>query len=149
MATGWLTIRVDLVGGAHLGPEDRPGRVMLVGPEHTFAELAEAIDTAFARWDRAHLHEFELPDGRRIGIQDEDAPSEVEDGRAVEVLSAVQPSTEFTYVFDFGDDWMHQCLVQNEDADPLELFGAPPLEPVAVWGWGRIPDQYARTGPDG
>jgi hypothetical protein len=33
---------------------------MMVGPGHTFATRAEAIDLAFARWDVSHLHSFAL-----------------------------------------------------------------------------------------
>lgn len=44
--------------GEHLWP--RPGRIFVAARSHTFAQLAEAIDDVFARWDRAHLHEFEL-----------------------------------------------------------------------------------------
>jgi hypothetical protein len=48
-----------------------PGRIFIVGPSHTFEQLAEAINSAFARWDRSHLHEFELADGRLIGYPDD------------------------------------------------------------------------------
>jgi hypothetical protein len=34
-----------------------PGRILIVGPAHTFEQLAEAINQAFALSD---LHEFEL-----------------------------------------------------------------------------------------
>ena len=49
-----------------------PGRILIVGPSHTFLALAEAINQAFARWDLSHLHEFELAGGRRIGFVDLD-----------------------------------------------------------------------------
>jgi hypothetical protein len=45
--------------------EHPPARVMIAGPRHTLAELAEAIDLAFARSDRSHLHQFALADGTR------------------------------------------------------------------------------------
>ena len=34
-----------------------------------------------------------------------------------------------------------------EKADPREEWGAGPLprQPVAIWGWGSIPDQYGRS----
>jgi hypothetical protein len=34
------------------------GPVFAVGPSHTFADLARAIDNAFARWDLSHLTLF-------------------------------------------------------------------------------------------
>jgi hypothetical protein len=64
MSRTWLSIRVDLIEGCgeHLWP--RPGRTFAASRTHTFAQLADAIDDAFARWDRSHLHEFELADVR-------------------------------------------------------------------------------------
>jgi len=60
VARTWLSIRVELVdgGGRTLWP--RPGRVFAAARSHSFAQLATAIDDAFARWDRAHLHMFDL-----------------------------------------------------------------------------------------
>jgi len=60
VARTWLSIRVDLVdgGGRTLWPG--PGRVFAAARSHSFAQLATAIDDAFARWDRAHLHMFDL-----------------------------------------------------------------------------------------
>jgi hypothetical protein len=43
-----------------------PGRVFAVGPAHTFADLARAIDSAFARWDLFHRSVFTLADGRVV-----------------------------------------------------------------------------------
>ena len=48
-----------------------PGRVFIVGPAHTFEQLAHAINAAFARCDLSHLHQFELADGRLIGYPDD------------------------------------------------------------------------------
>jgi hypothetical protein len=55
-----LRIRVDLLGGRGIELDPTPGRVMIVGPSHTFEQFAESIDSAFARHDLSHLHEFEL-----------------------------------------------------------------------------------------
>lgn len=60
MARTWLSIRVDLVDGGGLTLWPRPGRVLAAARSHSFAHLATAIDDAFARWDRAHLHMFDL-----------------------------------------------------------------------------------------
>jgi hypothetical protein len=51
-------------------------------------------------------------------------------------------------VFDLGDNWQHRCTVEREKGDPLEKYGEVPKAPVAIWGWGSIPDQYGRRGFD-
>lgn len=45
-----------------------------MSPGHSFGGLAQAVNAAFARWDVSHLHDFELVDGRTIGIPDIDYP---------------------------------------------------------------------------
>ena len=56
----------------------------------------------------------------------------------------LEPGDEFEFVFDFGDDWRHRCRVLDEKADPATEYGPVPDRPVAIWGWGWIPDQYGR-----
>lgn len=146
VARTWLQIRVDLEGGCGIVCDPAPGRVLIVGPGHSFEQLAEAIDAAFARWDLSHLHEFELQDGRRIGYPDDEFAPELEwiDHSTVKVLRAVRPGDRFSYTFDLGDNWRHRCEVLAEKVDPLEAYGIVPEQPVAIWGWGWIPDQYGR-----
>jgi hypothetical protein len=148
MARTWLRIKVDLIGGLGVVFEPAPGRIFIVGPSHSFGELAEAIDIAFARWDLAHLHGFELTEGRRIGIFDAEYPDEWLDETTLNVAKEVASGDAFDYVFDFGDEWRHRCTVERERADPLEEYGAQPTSPVPILGWGTIPDQYGRDSPD-
>src|SRR5437879_1055255 len=68
----WLSIRVELVEGRGESYWPRPGRLFAAATSHTFAQFAGAIDNAFARWDRSHLHEFEFADGTRIRRPDPD-----------------------------------------------------------------------------
>ena len=121
----------------------------MVGPSQTFWALAQAINQGFARWDLSHLHEFELAGGRRIGFVDPEPFQDdelVEDHATVRVAEAVAPGEEFSFVFDFGDRWEHCCRVLADKIDPRQEWGAGPLprQPVAIWGWGSIPDQYGR-----
>ena len=59
--------RGDPVHSSHTGDlRPRPGRVLIASRSATFEQLATAIDDAFARWDRNHLHEFTLTDGTVI-----------------------------------------------------------------------------------
>ncbi|MEJ7570306.1 MAG: hypothetical protein WKF41_18845 [Gaiellaceae bacterium] len=147
MARTWLQIEVELEVGRDIDCQPPPGRVFLVGPSHSFAALAAAIDSAFARWDLSHLHVFELADGRRIGFADVDPDAGWLDNTALKVTRAVEPGALFRYVFDLGDDWRHRCRALPEKVDPRELYGPGPLPrlPVPVWGWGWIPDQYGRV----
>lgn len=145
VARTWLSIQVDLVEGhgKHLWP--RPGRILVAARSHTFAQLADAIDDAFGRWDRAHLHEFELTNGTRLTTPYEDwqelGPA-IDDRRAR--LGLLSLGERFVYVFDFGDDWAHLCTVGPQRVDPLEAVGIIPDEPLPYFGWGTIPDQYGR-----
>ncbi len=102
---------------------------------------------AFGRWDLSHLHLFELPDGRRVGLPDDELG---EDGwldhDELKVAAEINPGEQFTYVFDLGDDWRHRCQALPEKLDPRDEYGPGPLpkRPVPIWGWGWIPDQYGR-----
>jgi hypothetical protein len=146
MARTWLQVRVDLLGGRGMGCDPSPGRIFIVGPAHTFEQFAAAIDAAFARWDLAHLHVFELADERLIGFPGDSFGEDMTwlDHAKLKVSREVEPGEEFEYVFDLGDNWRHCCVVLEEKADPVEEFGSAPAEPAVIWGWGSIPDQYGR-----
>ncbi|HAF09867.1 MAG TPA: hypothetical protein DCK98_07285 [Chloroflexi bacterium] len=152
IARRWIILRVALVarGGASLSPP--PGRDLLASTTHTFAELATAIDRAFARWDRSHLHEFRLSDGRVIGMADTDEfrddENEIDESRMTLGAAELGVGDSFEYLFDFGDGWEHRCTVLRGDADPIEEYGRMPHEIVPIFGWGVLPDQYGRTRPD-
>ena len=130
-----------------------PGRVFAVGPSHTFMDLADAVNDAFARWDRAHLSVFTLADGRVV--TDEETGAEIAgsiggpirtplDIEATKVARVLDPGAEFQFTFDLGDNWTHRCVVDEDKIDPLEVLGIRPDRPLPYWGWGSIPDQYGR-----
>ncbi len=145
----WLSIKVELLSGRGLTLEHPAGRLMIASAGNTLAELAEAIDLAFARWDHSHLHVFEFGDGGRYMLGGSEFEPEVIDSKSVK-LGAVdlQEGASFEYVFDLGDDWRHHCLVQSVEIDPVEAYGTLPDTPVPVWGWGWVPDQYGRISED-
>jgi hypothetical protein len=152
VARTWLSIRVELVSGGGQDLWPRPGRIFAAARTHSFAMLGDAIDDAFARWDRSHLQEFTLAGGQRIGDSDPDwdEPGEILDHRRVK-LSRLKPGEQFVSVFDLGDEWAHLCTVAEVRIDPLEVLGIVPDRPLPYWGWGSIPDQYGRRwdGDDG
>lgn len=153
MAKIWLSIDVELLSGKGNSLWPRPGRTFAVGPAHTFADFAEAINSAFARWDLAHLSVFTLADGRVITDEasaeefsaSEFGPvQETFDFARVKVTREVKPGDEFQFTFDLGDNWTHRCAVSEWKIDPNLIFDAMPDHPVAIWGWGAMPDQYGR-----
>lgn len=100
-----------------------------------------------------HLHLFTLSDGTKVSPLDwwgGEAPDDTVDGHATK-LSRLQAGEQFAYVFDMGDDWAHLCTVTDRRIDPVDELGETPDRPVPFWGWGSLPDQYARRwdGDDG
>jgi pRiA4b ORF-3-like protein len=135
MARTWLSIRVDLVEGGGLDSIwPRPGRIFAAARSHTFAQLATAIDDAFARWDRSHLHLFELAEKRLIGpIEWDEEPEGSLPSDSVR-LSRLKPEEQFSYTFDLGDDWTHLCTVADSRIDPLDTLGIIPDVPLPYQG---------------
>lgn len=153
MARTWLSVTVELLGGRGEELWPWPGRIFAVGPSHTFMDLADAINGAFARWDRSHLSVFTLSDGRVI--TDEETGAEMAasfrgpiiapiDIEIAKVIRTVELGAEFQFTFDLGDGWTHRCVVGEVKVDPLEVLGIRPDVPLPYWGWGSIPDQYGR-----
>lgn len=148
MARTWISITVELVEGQDKTFWPRPGRVFAAARSHSFAQLADAINSAFARWDLAHLNEFRLLDETVIGDpQWDDSDRDVLDAEKTK-LSRLNAGERFLYVFDFGDGWHHICTVGDERIDPVDALGVTPLAPVPLWGWGDLPDQYGRRFTD-
>ncbi|MFD6897251.1 hypothetical protein ACFWB0_22265 [Rhodococcus sp. NPDC060086] len=157
MARTWLSVTVELLGGRGEELWPWPGRVFAVGPSHTFMDLADAVNDAFARWDRAHLSVFTLADGRVVTDQETGAemaesiggpltePVDIESAKVARLLGL---GSEFQFTFDLGDDWTHRCVVGQEKIDPAEVLGICPDAPLPYWGWGSIPDQYGRRWAD-
>ena len=139
MARSWLSIRVKLIegGGRTLWP--RPGRVFAAARCTRFVALANAIDTAFARWDRSHLCLFELADGTEVcgPIRWENPPEgSLFAGEAR--VSRVGAGEQVFYTFDMGD-WTHLCTVAEQRIDPLDTLGVIPAGPLPYLGVGRDP----------
>jgi hypothetical protein len=122
--------------GSHTGDLwPRPGRVLIASRSATFEQLAAAIDDAFARWDRNHLHEFTLADGTIITPHrwwDGEEPDGSLDGAKIR-LRRLRLSEQFAYVFDLGDNWQHLCTVGPKLADPVETLGIDPDRPLPWW----------------
>lgn len=149
----WMTIRVVLADGQGIELDPTPGRVMLAHAEHTFAELADAIDGAFGRWDPTPAHEFDV-EGRLLASDPAAVPvllpgsdAEHSETRTLGEVG-LRAGSRFTYLFDPQQRWVHQCRVEEMALDPFTLVDEEPEVPIPVFGWGDVPDQYGRMEED-
>jgi hypothetical protein len=148
MPTGWYAIRVELVSGGGDDLEPQPGRDFLVSPQHTFRQLADSINAGFGRWDLAHLYEFRMADGTRIGIPDDEDDPDVRD--VVRTKVATRSVGEvFEFVFDFGDSWRHRCTVLEAGVDPSDDRGGKPQGSGRGVGLGEHPGSVRALDPGG
>lgn len=153
MARTWLSVTVELLGGRGDELWPWPGRVLAVGPDHTFAQLAAAINDAFARWDRSHLSEFTLSDGRLVtDAETGEEPSGEEqvswlDLAQTRVAGTVGPGEEFRFTFDLGDQWVHRCVVGQDAIDPWRSWGSSPPRPCRTGTGARSRTSTVVAGP--
>jgi hypothetical protein len=145
MPDGWYVIRVELRSGNGERWVPPPGRDLLVSPGHTFRQLADLINASFARWDLGHSYLFRVSDGTEIGLPFED--DDMRDASRTRI-GRRSLGEELEFEFDLGDSWIHACIVRETGLDPIELYGETPRGPVAIFGWGWIPDQYGRLTSD-
>jgi hypothetical protein len=101
-------------------------------------------------WDGSHLHVFETPYGD-FGIAD----AELGHRPADEVsLAQVLPAerAKITYVYDFGDDWRHEIVVEKVlDPDESVTYprcvggrrAAPPEDCGGIWAYADLLDVLA------
>lgn len=144
----WMALRVVLVSHGDVVLVQPPGRTFLVHADHTFADLADAIDVAFARWDLPQLHVFDV-EGRRLASGGSETEPDAQDSNDVRIADVgLRLGSAFAYTFDLGERWQHECVVEQTAVDAFAVYGDEPEGPVPVFGWGLIPDQYGRTSED-
>ncbi len=107
----------------------------------TFARFHEVLQRVMG-WRGQHLHEFRLGD-LSIGRPDPEWPHPLVDERRFRLADAgLGRSSELTYVYDFGDDWVH--TVRLEKVLPFESAAAP----VCLGGALACPPEDS-GGPEG
>jgi hypothetical protein len=85
----------------------------------------ERLHTVFQEamgWQDAHLHEWTVS-GRRYGQPEPDEPHyDVEKGWLLTLREAAPAAgARFEYLYDFGDSWAHEVLVERIDPPDPEL----------------------------
>lgn len=123
----------------------------------TLDKLHEHIQTAMG-WTNSHLHQFEI-DGERYGD-----PELLDDGfedfecvdSTVAKISEIVPKDgkrfQFTYQYDFGDNWQHEVLfegclkAEKGGRYPQCVEGeraCPPEDVGGVWGYAEFLEAIA------
>lgn len=131
-------------------------RVRVAG-DSTLRMLHRVIQAAMG-WHDSHLHEFEIGD-RRYGEPDDEPWPGAERifSEANVKLGALigQHVKQFRYVYDFGDDWEHQIVVENvEPLDPAQPCPAlitgkracPPEDCGGIYGYLHLLEVLADPG---
>jgi hypothetical protein len=116
---------------------------VLVPPDITLHQLHKVIQTA-AGWLDDHLYEFRIS-GVRYAEPDPDPGwygMESVNSKKTLLKNVVAPKKKLTYVYDFGDDWVHDISVEtvDESSEPLKhpvcLDGARSFPPEDCGGLG-------------
>jgi hypothetical protein len=118
-------------------------RRVLVDGSATLDELHDVIQAAFGWWD-SHLHEFRIG-GRDYGVPDPDWDmSPVLDESRYRLDELAGEGDKLRYVYDFGDDWDHDVVVEKVlargevDVVPACIAGkraCPPEDCGGAWGY--------------
>ena len=121
----------------------RPGRIMMVDRQHTMHDLAMAIVSAFGFRHYGHLYTFLFPDGQQLGEthRGTDPPNHLINAREAGASEWLTANTQFAYHFDYGEDLMFLCTVEEP---PAEIYPDPTADIWVAESWGALPDQYGR-----
>ena len=98
-------------------------RRVLVPQTITLLKLHRVIQAAFG-WGHSNLNEFIAGDGERYGAADPmyDSPGSINSENVR--LTTVLRTTTLSYVYDFGDSWEHDIVVEKVlAADRFSIAG--------------------------
>jgi hypothetical protein len=119
-------------------------RRLLVPADVSLARLHDVIQAAFG-WHGGHMHVFETPYGE-FGRADRELGHRAEAPVTLEQV-APQAKDKIQYTYDFGDDWVHEIVVEKVlGRDPALAYpcctggrrGAPPDDCGGIWGYAEL-----------
>ena len=112
----------------------------------TLSGLHDYLQGVMLGWADYHLHEFEIG-GHRYGIPDpeyDDVPEmRLNNENRFKLGQLTKPGDVFLYRYDFGDDWVHEIVVEEK------LSPEPGVKyPICLAGQRRCPPEDC-GGPGG
>ncbi len=119
-------------------------RTVLVPGSITLDKLHRVLQIVMG-WTNSHLHHFTIAN-TRYGIPDPDFPDEpaLHNEKRARLSDCLAPAVQnFSYLYDFGDDWEHSVHVER-------IIGADPAAhyPTCLGGANACPPEDV-GGPDG
>jgi hypothetical protein len=129
------------------GIRPRIWRRLRVRGRSTLHQLHVAIQVAMG-WTNSHLYEFQIGEHRYTALQTLDEQDGSEDARGMTVARAAANSGgQFTYLYDFGDGWLHAVSIEGTEPKrsgeiyPYCLAGeraCPPEDSGGPHGYERL-----------
>jgi hypothetical protein len=124
-------------------------REIIIPEKYTFHQLHKLIQLVFG-WEDSHLYQFSLKgygSNPTIAIPLKDDWEQPDMNALKTILNNVLTAEKqtFTYIYDFGDDWVHQITVEkiltDEIKKPVCLAGkgaCPPEDCGGTWGYENL-----------
>lgn len=143
-----VTPRLYILKIKLLGSKPPIWRRLAVSGDITLFELHHIIQAAMG-WENYHLYEFIINKVSYGDTEDEfDFGPPVRSDRKTLLQDVIsQPKKKFRYIYDFGDDWQHEILVEKitlpepKQRYPSCLAGAracPPEDCGGIWGYEEL-----------
>jgi len=123
-------------------------RRVVIPEQFTFYKFHLVIQKAFG-WENYHLFQFS-PKGYSsqpfISIPNPEAHYEIWDCKKIKLQEIfTKPKQKFTYIYDFGDDWLHNILLEKiteEKTIRADCIGGegtcPPEDCGGPWGYENL-----------
>lgn len=121
-------------------------RRVLVPDTFTLPQLHAAIQISMG-WEDSHLHQFTI-NFTNYGTPSIEDWEPVQDERRVTLQKlGIQKHDKFEYIYDFGDDWLHQIVVEQvllpeaEARYPVCIKGkmaCPPEDVGGIYGYAEF-----------
>lgn len=98
-------------------------RKIQVPAQFTFYRFHNVIQVAFG-WKNYHLFQFSSNGWRSkefIGVPDGSYDNNMVDSKKIKLNQVFDtPGQKFTYLYDFGDNWLHQITLENITGEQLK-----------------------------
>lgn len=112
----------------------------------TFHELHLIIQRAMGWWNE-HLHQYIINNVYYLEPDPDTSPEDIDERKAVLAQVVRREKAKFLYEYDFGDDWLHDILVEKlMNPEPGKQYpiccagkrACPPEDCGGPWGYYNL-----------